>query len=111
MIIMKKIFAVLLFTIALSISFTAQAAGRDEDDFIGASYQARVVNCQSWVSLRYAPSTSSERLIEIPLGTIVTVYDCAVWGIDGFYPVEYDGYRGYVLKEYLEYHSGGGAPR
>jgi len=108
---MKKIFAALLLTVALSITFTAQAASRDEGDFIGASYKGRVVNCQSWVSLRYAPSTSSERLIQIPLGTIVTVYDCAVWGIDGFYPVEYEGYRGYVLKEYLEYHSGGGAPR
>ena len=108
---MKKIFSVLLLTVVLSISFTVQAANRDEGDFIGASYQGRVVNCQSWVSLRYAPSTSSERLTEIPLGAIVTVYDCAVWGIDGFYPVEYGGQCGYVLKDYLEYHSGGGAPR
>ena len=108
---MKKIFTALLLSFVLTISLTAQAAERNEDDFIGAAYEARVVNCQSWVSLRYAPSTSSERLIQIPLGTIVTVYDCAVWGIDGFYPVEYEGYCGYVLKDYLEYHSGGGAPR
>lgn len=108
---MKKIFATLMLAVALSISLTAQAAERDENDFIGASYQGRVVNCQSWVSLRYAPSTSSERLIQIPLGAIVTVYDCAVWGIDGFYPVEYGNYCGYVLKDYLEYHGGGGAPR
>ena len=108
---MKKILSLAILVAAVMIVLPANAAERDERDFIGAAYKARVVNCQSWVSLRYSPSTSSQRIIEIPLGTIVTVYDGPVWGIDGFYPVEYNGYRGYVLKDYLEYHSGGGAPR
>ena len=108
---MKKFFSIVMFAVMFSMAFSVQAAERNERDFIGAAYRARVVNCQSWVSLRYAPSTSSERLAQIPLGTLVVVYDGPVWGIDGFYPEEYAGYRGYVLKEYLEYHSGGGAPR
>ena len=108
---MKKVFAIVALVFALSIAVQVQAADRDERDFRGAAYQARVVNCQQWVSLRYAPSTSSQRLAEIPLGAIVSVYDGPVWGIDGFYPVEYNGRRGYVLKDYLEYAGGGGAPR
>ncbi len=108
---MKNFLVVALAVIAISISLTAQAAERDERDFQGAAYQARVVNCESWVSLRYSPSTAARRLTQIPLGTIVTVYDGPVWGIDGFYPVEYGGFKGYVLKDYLEYAGGGGAPR
>lgn len=112
---MKKIFStvVVMFVLAVVIILPnqANAAGRDERDFRGASYQARVVNCNEWISLRYAPSGNSERIATIPLGAVVTVYEGPVWGIDGFYPVEYRGMRGYCLKEYLSYHSGGGAPR
>lgn len=106
---MKKIISVLLFAILL-FAQQAYAAERDSRDFRGATYEAKVVNCNEWISLRYAPSVYSEVLTRIPLGTIVTVYDGFVWGIDGFYPVEYSGFRGYCLKDYLEYHSGGGAP-
>lgn len=105
---MKKIISVLLFTI-LFFAQQAYAAERDSRDFRGATYEAKVVNCNEWISLRYSPSVYSEVLTRIPLGTIVTVYDGSVWGIDGFYPVEYSGFRGYCLKDYLEYHSGGGA--
>lgn len=105
---MRKIFSALVLVVAMSILLPAQAA---DGVFRGASYKAKIVNCEQWVSLRREPSTDSERLTEIPLGTIVTVYDGPVWGINGFYPVEYNGYCGYVLKEYLEYYSGGGAPR
>ena len=110
---MKKFLSAILFAAILIFVEVSQsnAAARDENDFIGAAYKAKVVNCNEWISLRYAPSANSERMAKIPLGTIVTVYDGAVWGIDGFYPVEYNGLCGYCLKDYLEYHSGGGAPR
>lgn len=109
---MKKFFSVvLLATILIFSTNFANAAQRDESDFIGAAYQAKVVNCKEWISLRYSPSTYSERITTIPLGAIVTVYDGSAWGIDGFYPVEYKGMKGYCLKEYLQYHSGGGVPR
>lgn len=106
---MKKIISVLLFAILL-FAQQAYAAERDEKNFRGATYEAKVVNCNEWISLRYSPSVYSKVLMRIPLGTIVTVYDGSAWGIDGFYPVEYNGFRGYCLKDYLEYHSGGGAP-
>ena len=109
---MKKILSVMLLTVAIIfVGSQAEAASRDERDFIGAAYEAKVVNCNEWISLRYSPSVSSERIATIPLGAIVTVYDGAAWGIDGFYPVEYRGMKGYCLKEYLQYYSGGGAPR
>ena len=109
---MKKFFSVMLLAVTIIFaSNQADAAARDERDFIGAAYQAKVVNCTEWISLRYSPSTSAERITTIPLGAIVTVYDGDVAGINGFYPVEYRGMKGYCLKEYLQYHSGGGAPR
>ena len=110
---MKKFFSVML--LAFAIIFIgnnfANAAERDESDFIGAAYEAKVVNCNEWISLRYSPSANSDRIATIPLGAIVTVYDGPAIGIDGFYPVEYRGMKGYCLKEYLKYYSGGGAPR
>ena len=109
---LKKIFSVMLLaTVFIFVGNQAEAYSRNERDFIGAAYEAKVVNCNEWISLRYSPSTSSERIATIPLGAIVTVYDGPVWGIDGFYPVEYRGMKGYCLKEYLQYYSGGGAPR
>ena len=109
---MKKIFSVVLLVVTIIfVGNSANAASRDERDFIGAAYEAKIVNCNEWISLRYSPSTSSKRIATIPLGEIVTVYDGDVAGIDGFYPVEYQGMRGYCLKEYLEYYGGGGAPR
>ena len=104
---MKKMIFVLLFAILLFAQHT-DAAERDARNFRGATYEAKVVNCNEWISLRYSPSVYSEVLTRIPLGTIVTVYDAG--DIDGFQPVEYKGIRGYCLKDYLKYHSGGGAP-
>ena len=109
---MQKIFsAILLATILIFSTNFADAASRNERDFIGAAYEAKVVNCNEWISLRYSPSANSDRIATIPLGAIVTVYDGPAIGIDGFYPVEYRGMKGYCLKEYLKYYSGGGAPR
>ena len=106
---MKKLLSVMLLAIALIfVGNNAEAAARDESDFIGAAYQARVVNCNEWISLRYSPSTSAERMTTIPLGAIVTVYG---GDVAGFCPVEYRGMKGYCLTAYLQYYSGGGAPR
>lgn len=111
---MRKFFALFAVLAVMTINFSAQAAERNERDFIGAVYSAYIVNCNEWVSLRYAPSTSSQRLVKIPLGAKVEVMDGPVdWDIDGFLPVEYSGYKGYVLKAYLKTipHSGGDAGR
>ena len=108
---MKKFFATLIFLISMIfVSNSTEAAERSEEDFIGASYKSRVVNCEEWISLRYAPSVDSERLAMIPLGTIVVTYDYSLEGIDDFYPVEYNGMQGYCLRFYLEYESDAGAP-
>ena len=106
---MKKFLTVFVLILTVLIILTTQvnAAERNERDFIGAAYKVRIVNCNKAISLRYSPSVYAERLTLIPLGTIVDVYDGPVWGIDGFYPVEYNGMRGYCLKEYLKYHSDG----
>lgn len=102
---MKKVISILLFALLL-FAQQSYAAERDEKNFRGATYEAKVVNCNEWISLRYAPSVYSEVLTRIPLGTIVTVYDA--WDIDGFQPVKFNGMNGYCLKNYLVYHSGGG---
>lgn len=108
---MKKFLTAIFFLISIIlVSNSMEAAERSEDDFIGASYKSRVVNCEEWISLRYAPSVDSERLAMIPLGTIVVTYDYSLEGIDDFYPVEYNGIQGYCLRFYLEYESDSGAP-
>lgn len=58
----------------------------------------RVVNCDEWISLRKAPSTSADRYCTIPLGERVTYYSNAG---NGFLEVGYDGYVGYALASYL----------
>ena len=59
----------------------------------------RVVWCKEWISLRAEPSKTSERLAEIPLGSIV--YSCVDIGDDKFYQCEYEGQTGYALIGYL----------
>ena len=59
----------------------------------------QVVNCNEWISLRTAPSTSAERITTIPLGASVTWLDSAP---GGFCLVEYQGNTGFVLSQYLQ---------
>lgn len=59
----------------------------------------RVCNCEEWVSLRKKPKTSSDRLVKVPLGALVT--DC-VRENDEFIYCTYEGKNGYILAEYLE---------
>lgn len=58
----------------------------------------RVVNCQSYISLREAPSVKSDRLAKIPLGAYVTSFGS---NGDGMEYVCYDGQYGYALSKYL----------
>ena len=61
----------------------------------------RVVNCQSYVSLREERSTKSVRLAKVPLGALVLAYpDGKVE--DGFIACYYQDEYGYILAEYLE---------
>lgn len=63
-----------------------------------------VVNCDEWVSLREAPSTSATRLTTVPLGTIVN--NCTPYTGD-FIQCEYCGMTGYILSDYLQPVDGG----
>ena len=63
----------------------------------GARYSRKVVNCESWVSMRVAPDTGAERAMEVPLGAIVTY--CEDFGDFTF--AHYEGQAGYILTDYL----------
>ena len=58
----------------------------------------KVVNCTSWVSLRATASTSSARLMMVPLGAKVT--NCVRNG--SFVKCTYQGVTGYILAAYLK---------
>lgn len=60
---------------------------------------ARVVNCESWISLREYPDTNSAALRRIPLGALVRYFGRVG---NGFCRIEYDGIGGYTLQAYLE---------
>ena len=55
--IMKRILAALIALMLLSCACCSLA-----------EESLRVVNCESWVSLRSAPDTQAERLAQVPLG-------------------------------------------
>ena len=59
----------------------------------------RVVDCDEYITLRAAPDPYADAYCIIPLHSLVTYISD---GGNGFYFVEYDGYRGYVLSKYLE---------
>ncbi len=104
-----SVFSFFLLVISTLSFSTANAAERNEKDFIGAAYNGIVVNCNEWITLRYAPSADSPSLAKIPLGTIVIVYDVPVSFLQGFVPVSYNGINGYCIESYIKYYSGGGA--
>ena len=62
-----------------------------------------VVNCDEWVSLRAADSTSSKQLAKVPLGATVT--DCT-YVSDDFVHCCYGGQWGFILAGYLSEESG-----
>ena len=66
----------------------------DYDNLLGT---LRVVNCNSWVTLRSSPSTKASTVARIPLGAYVEAYKYN----DQFYECYYNGMHGYVLRKYL----------
>ena len=58
----------------------------------------RVVNCNSWVSLREYPDTDSNRLRKVYKGEEVIGYSYNAYWVACYY----DGEFGYILAEYLE---------
>lgn len=89
---LKKIFASFLLVAALFL-----AGGQTNQ--VEASWYARVAYCEEWISLRAQPSTESQRLATVPLGAVILITDRYDDGY--FVSAEYNGQRGYVLKEYL----------
>lgn len=67
----------------------------DYDNFLGSM---RVVNCESWVTLRSSPSTNASTVTRIPLGEYVQAYKYN----DQFAECYYNGMHGFVLKKYLK---------
>lgn len=67
-----------------------------DDNIMG---ELTVLNCDSWVSLREQPDTSSKRLAKVPLGDTVDAYD---YYIDPtFHVCIYKGQIGFILADYL----------
>ena len=64
----------------------------------GESVSMQIYNCDSWVSLREEPASSSERLAKVPLGALVT--DCRPTA-SRFIECTYNGIRGYIQPDYL----------
>ena len=86
-----------------NLSFLCGPVGYEYPDsaYLG-NYQ--IVNCQSYASLRAYPDSSSQRLLQVPLGAIVTnVY----YQDDRFSYVVYGNVDGYILNSNLAWVSGG----
>ena len=57
----------------------------------------RIVNCDSWVTLRRYASTSADTVCRVPKGRTVKAY----WYNSEFAECYYDGMHGYILRRYL----------
>lgn len=68
--------------------------------------EMQVINCNEWVSLRAEPDSNAQRFAEVPLGE--TVYGFYASNGD-FTQCSYRGSLGYILNQYLEVVSEGGA--
>lgn len=89
---MKRLFAsVFLVLILLSVLLSASA-----EDVFAKEY--RVSDCESFITLRFEPSTKSAEIVKIPLGASVIAFEEAE---NGFLYVNYNGETGYALKKYL----------
>lgn len=91
---MKRIwFYVFLVCLLIVPNYTVASTGATNTD--GGMY---VVNCESWISLRSAPSADAAVITRIPLGEYVRFVKA---GSNGYYYVYYKGNLGYALAEYL----------
>ncbi len=113
---MKKFLTVMLLAVAIIFvsNNSANAAVEKIDSGlnfqqmgIGSIYNATVVNCNEWISLREYPSTSAARLAKVPLGARVEItvgtgetsaYDSPQ---NGFYYTKYNGIWGWCLQQYI----------
>ena len=60
--------------------------------------QLHVVGCEEFITLREEPSTGAKRVVQIPLGALVTCYE---YTDNGFARVYYGGCFGFVQSRYL----------
>ena len=86
-----------------NLSFIAGPVGYEYDD---ADYLGNfeIVNCTSYASLRQYPDTSSTRILQVPLGAIVTN---VFYHDEKFSYCVYGEYEGYILNSNLSWVSGG----
>jgi hypothetical protein len=92
---MRKVFGIIV-TISLMIILASPAYA--EDYLYGSNGTLYVVNCESYITLRNAPSTSAAEITKIPFGAAVGFYQAAE---NGFYEVKYFDHIGYALAAYL----------
>ena len=96
-----------------------QSTGETTDDFMRVEYDGKtgyihskylakgapteiwltIVNCSTGVSLRESASKKADKLADVALGERVRSFDHEE---NGFLEVEYNGTRGFILKDYLE---------
>lgn len=69
-------------------------SGYSRGDSMG---RMRIVNCESWVTLRRNPSTSAATVTRVPKGNKVDAY----WYNSEFAECYYNGMRGFILLRYL----------
>ena len=84
---MKRILACLIAAVCLLTSFAFAEGG-----------YMKVVNVKEAVNLRKGPSTDTEALTQVPVGTVVT--DCVKEG--DWFQVNYNGTVGYIRGDKLE---------
>lgn len=70
--------------------------------YLGIVYRAKVVKCNSYITLRSSSSTSARALKRIPKGATI-YYEKNT--SNGFCRVNYNGKLGYVLKKYVKVYS------
>ncbi|MBR1807301.1 MAG: SH3 domain-containing protein [Selenomonadaceae bacterium] len=71
-----------------------------QDNTAEASWYAKVVNCEEYITLRVSPDYDARRILRIPLGTLILITDDYDDG--EFVSTRYNGVYGYVLKRYLD---------
>lgn len=67
--------------------------------YLGRTYRAKVVKCNSYITLRSSTSTKAKALKRIPKGATI-YYEAS--SRNGFCRVNYKGKLGYVLKKYVK---------
>lgn len=103
---MKK-WSIFFLVIVLALAFSQTALAKGEAPAGATSYYVpgeplgtlRVINCESWVSLRSYPSTSAERITRVYKGETVQAY----WYNYHFAECYYYGMHGYILLDYLSF--------